>query len=79
MTAAEYSKLNRPTMGQPCEQLISDYRNGKLKFHHTAIVRGYTSVKADDFASYEGRFGKGLAVFTNYTCAYSTVSYYIKQ
>lgn len=79
MTAAQYARENRPTMGTASEQLVQEYRDGKLKYHHTAFVRGYTSAKADDFASYNGRFGEGLAVFKKYTTSYSTVSYYIKQ
>lgn len=79
MRAVEYAKINCPTIGTASEELIQEYRDGKLKYCHTTIVTGYTSVKAEDFAAYDGRFGKGLAVFSNFTCAYSTVSYYIKQ
>ena len=78
MTAAQYARTTRPTMGHASDQLITDYRKGNLKLHHVAKVTGYTSVKGDEFASYDGRFGRGLAVFTNYTCAYSLISYYLE-
>lgn len=65
-------------MGPASEQLVKDYHDGKLKYHHDALVTGYTSVKGDDFASYYGRFGRGIAVFSNYTSYYSKVSYYLE-
>lgn len=78
MTAAQYARTTRPTMGDASDQLVKDYKDGKLKYHHDALVTGYTSVKGDQFASYDGRFGRGIAVFSNYTCAYSKVSYYLE-
>lgn len=77
MTASRYAKNTRPTMGHASEQLVKDYQEGKLKYHHDALVTGYTSVKGDEFASYDGRFGRGLAVFTNFKTSYSKVSYYL--
>lgn len=79
MTAAQYARTNRPTMDHANEQLVQDYQDGKLKYHHDALVTGYTSVKGDEFASYDGLFGRGIAVFTHYTTAYSKVSYYIQE
>ena len=78
MTAAQYAITYRTTMNRASDQLVKDYQDGKLKYHHEALVTGYTSVKGDEFASYDGRFGRGLAVFSNYTCAYSKVSYYLE-
>ena len=78
MTAAQYALTTRPTMGNASEQLVKDYQGGKLKYHHDALVTGYTSVKGDQYASYDGRFGRGLAVFSNYTSYYSRVSYYLE-
>lgn len=78
MRALDYAILTRPTMGQASDKLISDYRKGNFRLHHVAIVTGYTSVKGDEFASYDGRFGKGLVVFTNYTSRYSLISYYVE-
>lgn len=77
MTASQYAK-NRPTMGHASEQLVKDYEDGKLTFHHYAFVTGYTSVKGDEFASYDGRFGRGIAVFRNYNTRYSRVYYYLE-
>ena len=79
MRASQYARTTRPTMSYASEQLLKDYQDGKLKFHHDALVTGYTSVKGDQYASYDGRFGRGLAVFSNYTSAYSKVSYYIQE
>lgn len=78
MNAAEYARTTRPTMGQASEQLIKDYKDKKLRFHHDALVTGYTSVKCNEFASYDGIFGKGLAVFSNYNTRYSRVFYYLE-
>lgn len=78
MTAAQYALTTRPTMGNASERLVKDYQDGKLKYHHDALVTGYTSVKGDQYASYDGRFGRGLAVFSNYTSYYSRVSYYLE-
>ena len=78
MTAAQYARTTRPTMGKASEQLIKDYKDKKLRFHHDALVRGYTSVKGEEYASYDGRFGRGLAVFTTCTTAYSRVFYYLE-
>ena len=78
MRASEYALTTRPTMGNASEQLVKNYQDGKLKYHHDALVTGYTSVKGDQYASYDGRFGRGLAVFSNYTSYYSRVSYYLE-
>ena len=78
MTAAQYARTTRPTMGDVSEQLVKDYHDGKLKYHHDALVAGYTSVKGDQYASYDGRFGRGLAVFSNYNSRYSRVFYYLE-
>lgn len=78
MTAVQYAITTRSTMGQTSEQLVKLYHDGKLKYHHDALVTGYTSVKGDQYASYDGRFGRGLVVFSNYTTAYSRVSYYLE-
>lgn len=77
MTALQYAINTRPTMGPASEQLVREFEDGKLRFHHDALVTGYTSVKGQEFASYNGRFGRGIAVFTNYNTRYSKVSYYI--
>lgn len=77
MTASQYAKINRPTMGHASEQIVKDYEDNKLRYHHDALVTGYTSVKGEEFASYDGRFGRGIAVFTNYSSRYSKVSYYL--
>ena len=79
MTAAQYARSTRTTMWNASGQLVKDYKEGKLKFHHNALVRGYTSVKGDEYAEYEGRFGRGIAVFSHYTSYYSKVSYYMKE
>ena len=78
MTAVQYARITRPTMGAASEQLVQDYQDGKLKYHHDALVTGYTSVKGDQYASYDGRFGKGLVVFTNFNSRYSRVFYYLE-
>ena len=78
MTAVQYAITTRSTMVPASEQLVKDYQDGKLKYHHDALVTGYTSVKGDQFASYDGRFGRGIVVFSNYTTAYSKVSYYLE-
>ena len=78
MRALEYALTTRPSMGYASEQLVKDYQDGKLKYHHDALVTGYTSVKGDQYASYDGRFGRGLAVFSNYTGYYTRVSYYLE-
>lgn len=78
MNAAQYARTTRPTMGHASEQLVKDFLDNKLRFHHGALVTGYTSVKGEDFASYDGRFGKGIAVFTNYNTRYSRVYYYVE-
>ena len=78
MTAAQYARTTRPTMGHASEQLVQDYQDGKLRYHHDALVTGYTSVKCNEFASYDGRFGKGLAVFINFNSRYSRVFYYLE-
>lgn len=78
MTAAQYARTYRTTMNHASDQLVKDYQDGKLKYHHEALVTGYTSVKGDEFASYDGRFGRGIVVFTNFTTAYSKVSYYLE-
>ena len=78
MTAAQYARTYRTTMNRASDQLVKDYQDGKLKYHHEALVTGYTSVKGDEFASYDGRFGRGIVVFTNFTTAYSKVSYYLE-
>lgn len=78
MTAVQYARTTRPTMGTASDQLVKDYQDGKLKYHHEALVTGYTSVKGDEFASYDGRFGRGIVVFTNFTTAYSKISYYLE-
>ena len=78
MNAAQYAITTRPTMGHASEQLIQDFKDKKLRFHHDAFVTGYTSLKGNEFASYDGRFGKGLVVFTNYNTRFSRVSYYLE-
>lgn len=78
MRAAHYARITRPTMGCASDQLVKDFKDNKLRFHHEALVTGYTSVKGDEYASYDGRFGRGLVVFSNYTTAYSRVSYYLE-
>lgn len=78
MNAAQYARTTRPTMGQASNKLVKDYHDGKLKYHHDALVTGYTSVKGDEYASYDGRFGRGIAVFSTYTTLYSKVSYYLE-
>lgn len=78
MTACEYAKISRPTMWPASEALVANYKAGQLRLHHDALVIGYTSVKGDEYAAYDGRFGRGVAVFSNYTCAYSRVSYYVE-
>lgn len=78
MKADQYAKTTRSTMGHASEQLVKDFLDNKLRFHHSALVTGYTSVKGEDFASYDGRFGKGIAVFTNYNTRYSRVYYYVE-
>ena len=79
MTAVQYARTTRPTMGQASDQLVKNYQDGKLKYHHDALVTGYTSVKSDEYASYDGRFGIGIAVFSTYTTKYSKVSYYLEE
>lgn len=78
MKAVEYAIITRPTMGYASDQLLKDYKDKKLRFHHDALVTGYTSVKCNEFASYDGRFGKGLAVFINFNSRYSRVFYYLE-
>ena len=78
MTAAQYARTACTTMGHANEQLIKDYKDKKLRFHHDALVIGYTSVNCNEFASYDGRFGKGLAVFINFNTRYSRVFYYLE-
>lgn len=79
MTAGQYARTNRPTMGHASEQLVKDYQENRLKYHHDALVKGYTSVKADEYAAYDGRFGRGIVVFSNYTTSYSKISYYLEE
>lgn len=78
MTAVKYAITTRSSMGCASEQLLQDYQDGKLKYHHDALVTGYTSVKGDQYASYDGRFGRGIVVFSNYTTVYSRISYYLE-
>ena len=78
MTAASYAKNNRPTMGHASEPLVKAYHDGVLNYHHDALVTGYTSVKGDEYASYDGRFGRGIVVFSNYNTHYSKVTYYLE-
>lgn len=78
MKASEYARITRPTMGHASELLVKAYHDGVLNYHHDALVTGYTSVKGDEYASYDGRFGKGIVVFSNYNTRYSKVTYYLE-
>lgn len=56
--------------------------NGKAyRLHHTALCRGYVSVKAADGIreSYNGKFGEGYTVKTHNpnSTRYCNISYYI--
>lgn len=58
--------------------------NGKTyKFHHSALCRGYVSVKATEGIreKYEGRFGKGYIVKRHNpeSTQYCLISYYIEE
>lgn len=56
--------------------------NGKeYKLHHTALCRGYVSVKTTEGIRerYKGRFGKGYTIKTNNpnSTNYCYISYYL--
>jgi hypothetical protein len=54
----------------------------KYEYHHTALTRGYVSVKANGIKSaYTGRFGTGYTVKRNNpdSTRYCYVDYYIEK
>lgn len=58
------------------EALMQINKKG-LKYHHTSTVKGYTKRKHSVYAEYDGRFGKGIAVFQTNTSRLSWVTYYV--
>lgn len=48
-----------------------------LKYHHTSLVKGYTTRKNPVYAEYDGRFGKGIAIFRTNTSRVSWITYYV--
>ena len=61
---------------------ISNQYRQKLKFHHSALTRGYVSRKnlKGIIQEYNGKFGKGIKIYTpNFNSTrYCFVSYYIE-
>lgn len=53
------------------------------KFHHTALTRGYVSIKNTDGVKeeYNGKFGKGYTVkrHNSESTRYCFVDYYVEQ
>lgn len=77
--ALEYAMSYRNVFKQRLSEEDAQRRikKGGLKYHHTSLVKGYTTRKHSVYAEYDGRFGKGIAVFQTHTSRLSWVTYYV--
>ena len=59
------------------EEALMQIDKKGLEYHHTSMVKGYTTRKHNVYAEYDGRFGEGIAVFKTHTSRLSWVTYYV--
>ena len=83
MTKVTVKKMDKPANPISFWELSTLLHEGKLKEHHTALIRGYVSRKrpVEDITAtpYKGRYGAGYIVdYPNYNSTrYSLRTYYI--
>lgn len=53
----------------------------RYKLHHSALERGYQTVKVDSYVPYSGRFGHGFKRYTHnpMSTQYVIITYYLKE